>query len=36
MKQPRQPKPFFRKFTQSWYLQLGRNQINLGPDRKAA
>jgi hypothetical protein len=36
MKTPRQPKPFFRKFTQSWYLQLGRRQINLGSDKKAA
>lgn len=32
----RQPKPFFRKFTGTWYLQLGRQQVNLGPDKDAA
>lgn len=32
----RQPKPFFRKFTATWYVQLGRKQINLGKDKKAA
>ena len=32
----RQPKPFFRKFTASWYLQLGKQQINLGSDKDAA
>jgi len=31
-----QPKPFFRKFTQTWYVQIGRKQINLGPDKKQA
>lgn len=32
----KQPKPFFRKFTQSWYVQIGKRQINLGRDRKQA
>lgn len=32
----RQPKPFFRKFTQTWYLTLNGKQINLGPDEEAA
>ena len=32
----KQPKPFFRKFTQSWYVQIGNQQINLGRDRKLA
>ena len=32
----RVPKPFFRKYTGSWYLQLGKKQINLGPDEEAA
>lgn len=32
----RQPKPFFRKQTQSWYVQLGRRQISLGRDCKQA
>jgi hypothetical protein len=32
----RQPKPFFRKQTQSWYIQLGKQQINLGKDEGAA
>lgn len=36
MKKPKEPKPFFRKFTQTWYLQLGGKQINLGRDKKAA
>ena len=31
-----QPKPFFRDFNQTWYLQLGKKQINLGRDEKAA
>lgn len=30
------PKPFFRAQTQSWYVQLGKQQINLGPDKNAA
>ena len=33
---PRQPKPFFRKQTQSWYCSTGGKQFNLGPDRVAA
>jgi integrase len=32
----RKPKPFFRKFTNTWYVQLGRQQINLGPEEEAA
>lgn len=32
----RQPKPFFRKQTQTWYVQLNGRQINLGPNEKAA
>jgi len=36
MKKRKEPKPFFRKFTQTWYLQLGGKQINLGRDKKAA
>lgn len=32
----KQPKPFFRKYTQSWYVQFGKKQINLGRDKKAA
>jgi integrase len=30
------PKPFFRKAKQAWYLQLGKRQISLGPDREQA
>lgn len=33
---PRQPKPFFRKQTQSWYLQLGKRQIQLGKEEDKA
>jgi len=33
---PRCPKPVFREFTGTWYLQLGKQQINLGPDEAAA
>lgn len=32
----RQPKPFFRKFTGTWYVQIGKKQINLGKDKEAA
>lgn len=32
----RTPKPFFRKQTKSWYVQLGKRQVNLGQDKKAA
>lgn len=31
-----QPRPFFRKFNASWYVQLGKQQINLGKDEQAA
>tara|TARA_R110002049_G_scaffold309101_2_gene516894 strand:- start:20310 stop:21317 length:1008 start_codon:yes stop_codon:yes gene_type:complete len=33
---PRQPKPFFRKQTKSWYCSIGGRQISLGKDRDAA
>ena len=36
MKKRKEPKPFFRRFTRTWYVQLGGKQINLGPDKKAA
>ncbi|MGI8980557.1 MAG: tyrosine-type recombinase/integrase [Pirellulaceae bacterium] len=29
-------KPFFRKQTQTWYVQLGKKQHNLGPDKQEA
>jgi integrase len=32
----REPKPFFRKQTNSWYVQVGKVQVPLGQDRKAA
>jgi integrase len=32
----REPKPFFRIQTQSWYVQFGKQQIPLGRDREAA
>ncbi|MEM9943000.1 MAG: phage integrase SAM-like domain-containing protein, partial [Planctomycetota bacterium] len=32
----RTSKPFFRTQTKSWYVQLGKRQINLGKDEKAA
>lgn len=32
----KQPKPFFRKYTQSWYVQVGGRQIALGKDEAAA
>lgn len=32
----RQPKPFFRKQTQSWYVQLDGKQIRLGKDESEA
>jgi integrase len=32
----RQPKPFFREQTKSWYVQIGKKQHNLGPDEKEA
>ena len=30
----RQPQPFFRQFTQSWYVEIRGKQINLGRDKK--
>lgn len=33
---PRQPKPFFRTQTKSWYYSIGGQQIALGKDRDAA
>ncbi len=37
----KQPKPFFRRYTRSWYVQIGKRQIGkrqicLGRDKKAA
>ena len=32
----RKPQPFFRKFTGTWYVQIERQQINLGPNEEAA
>ena len=32
----RQPNPFFRKFTGTWYVKLNGRQINLGADRSDA
>ena len=32
----RQPKPFFRKFTKTWYVQIGKRQINLGKNKDEA
>ena len=32
----RQPKPFFRKQTKSWYVQIGKRQINLGSNKEEA
>ena len=32
----RQPKPFFRNFTKSWYVEIRGRQINLGRDKKQA
>ena len=32
----RQPKPFFRNQTETWYLQIGKQQINLGPEKDDA
>ncbi len=29
----RQPKPFYREQTQSWYVQIGKRQISLGPNK---
>jgi site-specific recombinase XerD len=32
----KQPKPFYRQFTKTWYVQIGKRQINLGRDKKLA
>ena len=32
----RQPKPFFRQFTKSWYVEIRGKQINLGRDKDKA
>jgi len=32
----RQPKPFYRKYTKSWYVQFGDKKIPLGKDKEAA
>lgn len=32
----REPKPFFRTSKNCWYLQVGKRQISLGPDKKMA
>ena len=32
----REPKPFFRKFTKSWYVEIRGKQINLGRDKDKA
>jgi integrase len=32
----REPKPFFRKQTKTWYVQIGKKQHNLGPDEEVA
>ncbi len=30
------PKPFFKKASGVWYVEIHRKQINLGPDREEA
>jgi integrase len=32
----RYPQPFWREFTRSWYVQLGKKQVRLSPDRDEA
>jgi integrase len=32
----RQPKPWYRKSTRSWYVQIGRKQVRLGRDKETA
>ncbi|SMP77076.1 Site-specific recombinase XerD [Neorhodopirellula lusitana] len=32
----RQPKPFYRKSKQAWYVQVGKRQVSLGKDEKQA
>lgn len=31
-----QPKPFWREFTKCWYVQIGKKQVRLDPDREEA
>lgn len=33
---PHFPKPFFKKSRNTWYVEIDRKQINLGPDKDAA
>lgn len=33
---PHFPKPFFEKARSLWYVEINRNQINLGPDEVEA
>jgi integrase/recombinase XerD len=33
---PHFPKPFFKKSRGVWYIEVGRKQVDLGPDRKEA
>ncbi len=35
-KKRKEPRPFLRAATKSWYVQLGKRQINLGRDKPAA
>lgn len=32
----RHPQPFWREFTRSWYIQIGKKQLRLSPDRDEA
>jgi hypothetical protein len=32
----RHPQPFWRQFTRCWYVQIGKRQIRLAPDRDEA
>jgi hypothetical protein len=32
----REPKPFFRKPSGTWYVQIGKKRHNLGPDEQVA
>jgi len=34
--QKKEPRPFFRTFNKTWYVQIGKRQINLGRDKDAA
>lgn len=35
-KKPRKPEPFFRTARNAWFVQIGKRQHNLGPDKDAA